>query len=101
MDHPRSMEPPLWNVQQCYAHVDVEEGDGAPSAGADTGSRRAEKHPVTPKHSKKRLRSSETTGMPENLTSKRRRMIQSWSDEDKEENPVVDLLTPRQRKGLE
>jgi hypothetical protein len=29
MDHPRSVEPPLQNVQQCYAHIDVEEGDGA------------------------------------------------------------------------
>jgi hypothetical protein len=40
-------------------------------------------------------------GMPENPTSKRRRMIQSWSDEDEEENPAADLLTPRQRKGVE
>jgi hypothetical protein len=37
--------------------------------------------------------------MPENPTSKRRRMIQSWSDEDEEENPATDLLTPCQRKG--
>jgi hypothetical protein len=77
MDHSRSMEPPPWNVQQCYAHVNVEEGDGAPSAGIDIGSRRAEKHPVTPEHSNKRPGSLETTGMPENPTSKRRWMIQS------------------------
>jgi hypothetical protein len=33
-------------------------------------------------------------GVPENPTSKRRRIIQNWSDEDKEENPTADLLTP-------
>jgi hypothetical protein len=101
MDHPRSMEPPSRNVQQCYAHVDIEEGDGAPSVGRNTGSRRAEKHPVAPEHSKKRPRSSEITGTQENPTSKHRRMIQSWSDEDKEENPVANLLTPHQRKDVE
>jgi hypothetical protein len=95
MDHPRSMEPPPRNMQQCYAHVDVEEGDGAPSVGRNTGSRRAEKHPVTTEHSKKRPRSSETTGTQENPTNKRRRMIQSWSDEDEEENLITDMLTPR------
>jgi hypothetical protein len=40
-------------------------------------------------------------GLPENPTSKRHRMIQSWSDEDEEENPTADLLIPRQRKGVE
>jgi hypothetical protein len=39
-------------------------------------------------------------GMLENPTSKRRRMIQSWSDEE-EENLAADLLTPHQRKGIE
>jgi hypothetical protein len=77
MDHPRSVEPPPRNVQQCYAHIDVEEGDRAPSTRTDTGRRIAEKHPVTPEHSKKRPRSLETMGMLENPTSKRRRMIQS------------------------
>jgi hypothetical protein len=77
MDHPRSVEPPLRNVQQCYTHVDVKEEDGAPSARTDTGNRRAEKHLVTLEHSKKRPGSSETMGMPENPTSKHRRMIQS------------------------
>jgi hypothetical protein len=101
MDHPRSVEPLPRNVQQCYAHVNVEEEDGAPSAGTDIDSRRAEKHPVTPEHSNKRSGSLETTGMPENPTSKRRRMIQSWSDKDEEENPATNLLTPRQRKGVE
>jgi hypothetical protein len=95
------VEPPPRNMQQCYAHVDVEKGDEAPSAKTNTDSGRAEKHPVAPEHLKKRPRSSETTRMSENLTSKRRRMIQSWSDEDKEENPAADLLTPRQRKGVE
>jgi tRNA G37 N-methylase TrmD len=61
----------------------------------------ADKHPVTPEHSKKRLGSLETMGVPENLTSKHHRMIQSWSDEDEEENPTADLLNPRQRKGIE
>jgi hypothetical protein len=77
MDHPRSVEPPPQNVQQCYTHIDVEEGDGAPSAKIDTDSRRVEKHPVALKHSKKRPVSSKTMGMPENSTSKRRRMIQN------------------------
>jgi hypothetical protein len=102
MDHPRSVEPPPWNVQQCYAHVDDnEEGDGAPSIGTDTKSKTTDKHPVAPEHSKKRPRSSETMGVPENPTSKPRLMIQSWSDEDEEENPTADLLIPRQRKGVE
>jgi hypothetical protein len=101
MDDPRSVEPPPQNVQQCYAHIDVKEGNKAPSATIDTSSRRAEKHPVTPEHSKKRPGSSETMRMLENLTSKRRRMIQSWLDEDEEENPAADLLTPHQRKGVE
>jgi hypothetical protein len=100
MDHPRSMEPPLWNVQQCYAHVDDNMGEeGAPSTGTDTRSRGAEKHPVTPDHSKKRPRSSEATGAPENLTSKHRRIIQDWSDEEEEENLTADMLNPCQRKG--
>jgi hypothetical protein len=78
MDHPRSVEPPPRNVQQCYTHVnDNEEEDGAPSTGTDTRSRMADKHPVAPEHSKKRTRSSETMGVPENTTSKRHRMIQS------------------------
>jgi hypothetical protein len=101
MDHLSSMEPPPRNVQQCYAHIDVEEGDEAPSTGTDTRSRTAEKHPVTPEHSKKRPRSSETIGMPKNPTSKRRLIIQSWSDEYGEENSAADLLTPCQRKGVE
>jgi P pilus assembly chaperone PapD len=33
-------------------------------------------------------------GVLENLTSKRRWIIQSWSDEDEEENPTADLLIP-------
>jgi hypothetical protein len=28
-------------------------------------------------------------------------MIQNWSDEDDEENLTIDLLIPRQRKGVE
>jgi hypothetical protein len=40
-------------------------------------------------------------GVLENPTSKRRQMIQSWSDEDEEENPIADLLIPHQRKGVE
>jgi hypothetical protein len=42
-------------------------------------------------------------GVLENLTSKRRQMIQSWldEDEDEEENPTVDLLIPHRRKGVE
>jgi hypothetical protein len=28
-------------------------------------------------------------------------MIQSWSNEDEEENLAADLLTPHQRKGVE
>jgi hypothetical protein len=54
----------------------------------------AEKQPVTPEHSKKRPRSSEIMGVPENPTNKHRWMIQSWSDEDEEENPTADLLIP-------
>jgi hypothetical protein len=96
MDHPRSVEPPLRNVQQCYAHVDYnEEGGRAPSTGTNTRSRMAEKQPVAPKHSKKRPRSSETTRVPKNPTSKRRQIIQNWSDEEEKENPTTDLLTPR------
>jgi hypothetical protein len=101
MDHLRRVEPPPQNVQQCYAHIDVEEGDGAPRATIDNGSRRVEMHLVAPENSKKRPGSSETMRMPENPTSKRRRMIQSWLDEDEEENPAADLLTPHQRKGIE
>jgi hypothetical protein len=87
MDHPRSVKPPPQNVQQCYAHVDIEEGEGAPSAGTDTSSRRAEKHPITPEHLKKRPGSSETMGNP---TSKCRWIIQDWSDEDKEKTrPLI------------
>jgi hypothetical protein len=77
MDHLRSVEPPPRNVQQCYAHVDDNErGEGAPSTRIDTRSRMAEKQPVAPDHSKKKPGSSEATGVPENLTSKRRQIIQ-------------------------
>jgi hypothetical protein len=79
----------------------VEKGDEAPSTRTNTGSRATEKHPVTPKHSKKRPGSSKTTGMSENLTSKRHRIIQDWSDEDKEENLTTNLLKPHWRKGVE
>jgi hypothetical protein len=76
MDHPRSVEPPPWNMQQCYTHIDDnEEGDGAPSIGIDTRSRTAGKHPVALEHSKKRPGSSQTMGVLENPTSKHRRMI--------------------------
>jgi hypothetical protein len=97
MDHPRSMESPPRNVKQCYAHVDDNEGGGggAPSTGIDTRSRMAEKQPVAADHSKKRPGSSESTGVPENPTNKRRRIIQDWSDEDEEENLTADLLNPR------
>jgi hypothetical protein len=88
-------------VQQCYAHVDDEEGDKAPSTDTDTRSRTTDKHLVALKHLKKMPRSSETMGMLENLTSKHYWMIQSWSDEDKEENPTADLLITHQRKGIE
>jgi hypothetical protein len=89
-------------VQQCYAHINNnEEGDRAPSIGTDTKSKTTDKHPIAPEHSKKRPGSSETMGVPENPTSKQRRMIQSWLDEDEEENPTADLLIPRQRKGVE
>jgi hypothetical protein len=40
-------------------------------------------------------------GVLENPTSKRRRIIQSWLDENKEENPTADLFIPRKRKGIE
>jgi predicted lipid-binding transport protein (Tim44 family) len=96
------MEPPPWNVQQCYAHVsDNVGGEGAPSTRTDTRSKVAEKQPVTPDHSKKRPGSSEATGAHENPTSKHRQIIQDWSDEDEEENPTADLLNFRQRKGVE
>jgi hypothetical protein len=61
----------------------------------------AEKQPVAPDHSKKNPWSSEATGVPENLTSKRRWIIQDWSDEDEEENLTTDLLNPCQKKGIE
>jgi hypothetical protein len=38
----------------------VEKGDGAPSTRTSTGSKRMEKHPAAPEHSKKRPGSSET-----------------------------------------
>jgi hypothetical protein len=81
-------------MQQCYAHVDDNEGGGGgtPSTGIDTRSRMAEKQPVAPDHSKKRPGSLEATG---NLTSKRRQIIQDWSDDDEEENPTANLLNPR------
>jgi hypothetical protein len=53
----------------------MEKGDGAPSTGTSTGSKRMEKHPAAPNHSKKRIGSLETTEVPENLTSKRRQII--------------------------
>jgi hypothetical protein len=40
-------------------------------------------------------------GVPKNPTSKRRRIIQYWSDKDEEENPTTDLLNPCQKKGIE
>jgi hypothetical protein len=79
----------------------VEKGDGAPSTGTSTGSKRMEKHPAAPEHSKKRPRSSETTEVLENLTSKRRRIIQNWSDEEEEENLTANLLNPRRKKDVE
>jgi hypothetical protein len=48
-----------------------------------------------------RHRQQETMGMPKNLTSKCRQMIQSWSNEDEQENSATDLLTPHQWKGIE
>jgi hypothetical protein len=75
--------------------------EGAPSTGTDTRSQGAEKHPVAPDHSKKRPRSSEATGAPENPTSKHRRIIQDWSDEEEEENLTADMLNPCQRKDVE
>jgi hypothetical protein len=77
MDRVRGVEPPRRNVQRCYAHVNVEKGDGAPSTRTSTGSKRTEKHPAAPEHSKKRPGSSETMEVPENPTSKRRRIIQN------------------------
>jgi hypothetical protein len=77
----------------------VEKGDGAPSTGTSTGSKRTEKHPAAPRHSKKRPRSSETTEVLENPTSKHRRIIQNWSNEEEEENLTTDLLNPRRKKG--
>jgi hypothetical protein len=77
MDHPRSVEPPPRNMHQWYAHADDNKGgEVASSTGTDTRSRVAEKQPVAPNHSKKRPRSSEAMGVPENLTSKRRQIIQ-------------------------
>jgi hypothetical protein len=102
MDHPRSVEPPPRNVQQCYAHADNNEGgEGTLSTRTDTRSRMAEKQPVASEHSRKRSGSSEAMGVPENLTSKHRRIIQDWSDENEEENSTADLLNPHQRKGVE
>jgi hypothetical protein len=96
MVHLRSVEPPPRNVQQCYAHVDDNKrGEGAPSTRTDTRSRMAKKQPIASDHSKKRPRSSEATGAPENPTSKHHRIIQDWLDEDKEENATADLLNPR------
>jgi hypothetical protein len=79
----------------------VEKGDEAPSTETNTSSRAMEKHLVTLEHSKKRPGSSKTMGMSENLTSKRRRIIQDWSDEDKEKNLTADLLKTCWRKGVE
>jgi hypothetical protein len=101
MDHPRSVEPPPRNMERCYAHVNVDKGDRAPSTRTSTSSKRTEKHPAAPEHSKKRPGSSETTEVPENLTNKRRQIIQDWSDEDEENDPTADLLNPHQRKDVE
>jgi hypothetical protein len=101
MDHLRSGEPPPRNMQRCYAHVNVEKGDRAPSTGTSTSSKRTEKHPAAPEHLKKRPGSSETTEVPKNPTSKRRRIIQNWSDEEEEENLTADLLNPRRKKDVE
>jgi hypothetical protein len=101
MDHPRGVEPPPRNVQRCYAHVNVEKGDRAPSTRTSTSSKNTEKHLATLEHSKKRSRSSETTEVPENPTSKRRRIIQNLSDEEEEENLTADLLNPCRRKDVE
>jgi hypothetical protein len=54
----------------------MEKGDGAPSTRTSTGSKRTEKHLVAPENLKKRPGSSETIEVPENPTSKRRRIIQ-------------------------
>jgi hypothetical protein len=40
-------------------------------------------------------------GIPKNPTNKHHRMIQSWSDEEQEENLTADLLIPRQRNDVE
>jgi hypothetical protein len=47
MDHPRGVEPPPRNVQRCYAHVNVEKGDRAPSTRTSTSSKNTEKHLAT------------------------------------------------------
>jgi hypothetical protein len=101
MDHLRSVEPQPQNMQRCYAHVNVEKGDGAPSTRTNTGSTMTEKCPVTPEHPKKRLGSSETTGMPKNLTSKHHWIIEDGSDEEEENDPTADLLNPHWRKDVE
>jgi hypothetical protein len=101
MDHLRGMEPPPRNVQRCYAHVNVEKGDGVPSTRTNTSSKRMEKHPAALEHSKKRTGSLETTEVLENLTSKRRRIIQDWSVEDEENDLTTNLLNPRRRKDVE
>jgi hypothetical protein len=79
----------------------MEKRDGAPSTRTSSDSKRTEKHPATPEQSKKRQRSSETTEVLENPTSKRRRIIQDWSDEDEENDPTADLLNPHWRKDVE
>jgi hypothetical protein len=40
-------------------------------------------------------------GVLENPTSKRRQIIQNWSDEEEEENPTANLLNPHRWKGVE
>jgi hypothetical protein len=91
VEHPQSVEPPPWNVERCYEHI---EDDHDSRAQEGTG-----KSPVATDQSKKRARSSQTNKSPKDSTRKYRQTMQGWSEDKAEEDASAYMLNPQKKRS--
>jgi hypothetical protein len=79
VEHPESVEPSPLNVQWCYEHDDDEEL-GTSSANLDAERSQADESPERP-------------------PSKRRQVVQDWSEDEMEEDVSACMLNPQKKRS--
>jgi hypothetical protein len=91
VEHPQSVEPPPLNMRRCY--MDVEDNHESRARAV------AEKSPIATDQLKKRVGSSWANKSLEDVTRKRRRMVQDWLVDEDDEDTSAYMLNPRKKRS--